>query len=313
MGAISGRGDGYSIGRDMATLDLNEVTKIVTDQAKARAGAAESMQDSLRDPLLESAAVQANRKQPRKPITKTKAPEKTTANETVHRREEPKALDQELNQKAKSFVESFQTMKEASLLGLRRNIEDLGKEPTTDQIKEAVAKSYGKGHEAEALHAFDFLLETTGGSVNGAIEEAKADFQKENQAGIEKGLNIENLAKSVVNGEEGFKGQEGKIHDLNSKFTELVAMEADVFSLNETLLNKISPEEGNKVLSFFMSAGGEKMRNSELGPELAVIWKQLDAMRAYTKGHDQIERNGPQGHYERAVTNHIKNITSAAA
>lgn len=294
-------------------LDVGEIEEMVTARVKTQVATAENMQESLSDPLLESAAVQANKTELKKPIKEVKAPKETTASESVYRKEQPKGLDKELDQHAQNFVERYGTMKKGSLLGIRKEVEDLGKEATPAQILATINKSYGKGHEAEAYHALDFLLETTTGDLQEVIKEAKDSFENANKPGIEKGLNIENLAKGVEGGVDEFKGKDGKIQNLNEKFIDLVAMEADTNLLDEHLLSKVSHEEAEKILKFFTSSAGDKMRQTEVGPEMHALWQSLQAIQGYRGVYNQINKANPAPHYERAIAKHIEQTSAAAA
>lgn len=309
MGMVS-RGDSYSVSHDMANININELTDIVTDRARALETTAENMQSVNEDPSVAESLMQ-NKLEFKKPVEKAKPPEKTTPTESVFRKEEPKGdLDKELEQHAKNFVEQNKTMKKDSLIGIRKEIENLGKNPTKEQILGIINKSYGKGHEAEAFHAFTFLLETTSGDINKVIDEAKKDFEKVNKPGIEKGLNIEKIATGIAKDDE-FKGKES---NLNEKFIDLVAMEADVFMLDEKLLARISHEEGNKLLNHCMSLAGEKLRgNLDNGhikfktedSELRVLCQALQALQAYRGVFNQMVKAHPNEYYEHAIAKHI--------
>lgn len=306
------KGDGYSISHDMATIDIGEATKIVTDMAKAASANAVSFQEALTDPMAQSGAMQANRTRMKEPAVKSKPVKETTKNEPVYRKAEPRGLEKEFNRQAQDFVEQYRTMKKDSLLGLRKDVGDLGKQPTSEQIIALVTSSYTKGHEAEAHHAFDFLLETTTGELNTAIKQAKAEYEEKNRAGIEKGLNIENIAKGVEGGVADYKGKAGKIQNLNEKFIDLVAMEADTNLLDEQLLSKVSHEEASKILEFFTSAAGDKMRKTEVGPEMHALWQSLQAIQGYRGVYNQINRAHPSRHYEHALAKHSEHFSSAA-
>lgn len=312
MGAVS-RGDVSGSMPSVFNQFVEGVKEAASDSSIARYENAVSMKEALTDPTTIGDAAQANKVPFKKSIEKTKEPKKVKPGEAVLRKEAPKGLDKELDQHAQNFVEKFQTMKKSSLLGLRKEIEDLGKEPTSAQILKTVTTSYSKGHEAEAYHAFNFLLETTTGDLNGVIKEAKEDFEKQNKVGIDKGLSLENIAKSVEGSVDDFKGKEGKIQNLNEKFIDLVAMEADTNLLDEHLLSKVSHEEASKILEFFTSAAGDKMRKTEVGPEMHALWQSLQAIQGYRGVQNQINKANPAQHYERALAKHIEHMGAAAA
>lgn len=296
-----------NIDKDLSTMSLSEVTDIATQQAAKLAETAENFQDLNSDAKLAGDAAMANRVKPQKPAKKEEV-RKVSPNEQVDRKETPE-VDKELDQHAQRFVDQYQTMKKASITSLKKEITDMGKDATPEKITKAIMASYGRGHEAEASHAFEFLLQTTTGEVNDAVQTAKSDYENANKKQIDKGLNIENIAKDVS--ENQFKGEEGKIQNLNEKFVDLVAMEADTSSLNEQLLNKISPEEVNKVLAHFTHIAGDKMRTSEVGPEMHAIWQSLQAIQGYRGVQNQIKKADPAQHYERNIAHHITHLPTS--
>lgn len=306
---------GYSISQDMANISTDEAIQMATKlgvMVDAESATAQSFENAER-PDLASAARQLS-KQPM-PDQKIKKPEKTTEPNRVFRKVEAEGLEKELDQQAQNFVEEYKTMKKDSLLGLRKAIKDLDIDTAPENRKESilrvieeVSKSYTRGHEAEADHAFDFLLQTTTGDLRELISEAKDEFAKANAEGIERGLKIEQISLSI---DQGGIGLEGKVQNLNEKFVDLVAMEADTLLMDEQLLSKVSEEECKKILSFFTSTAGEKMRTTDVGPEMMAIWGRLQAIQGHKGVAIQIERVFPGPHYERGVAEHLKHIAAA--
>ncbi len=314
MGAVSG----YSIGRDMANLSVDEIVQMSQTEGileDATSGTAVSIR-LAEDPGQASLALQTSGKK-LPPPKKAVAAVPSKRPDHVERKTETQGLEREFDQRTKAFAKAEPLMGNSAerLKDVWKKTLALSSDATSDKpgtanaIRDLILEA-SDGDPTKASKMFLFLLENTPGDLRDSVEIANKIHFEENGDKIKKGQDLENIAKSVSGGVEEFKGQEGKTLNLYEKFNDFVAMEADTQLLDDQLLHKVSHEEAGKILDFFKSSAGKELRKGEMGPQTVVLIKHLKAIQGYNGVHANFEKRfkGLTSNYKLGISNHLKNM-----
>lgn len=220
---------------------------------------------------------------------------------------EKDSFEKELENRSKQFTEKYPVLKQYTLKNLYKELKDLGEKPTPEKVQELVQRYYQKGHEAEADHAFEFLLTVATGDLKTAVEEAKAQFGKKFAKEIKQSNEIEKLAYSVQ------KEVKGEATDFNNLFVDLVAKRSGALAnLDELMRRYPNPSDLFKFISASYRAIGNALNNrqemdrAELGG-LAAFAFELHAIRGIFSTFQKLEntRNAQCKQYGTPLPQHI--------
>lgn len=254
----------YSAGKAiLQSQSLEQVADIVQEGVNIDAFSASSILVAEDPEQMGMQRTALASKTPTEELKKSARPREVKEAKGVERVLQTENLEKELDNQAKAFANKHPILKRDSLKNLFNEVARLGKDATEDDVIEIVRRTYPEGHEAEAEHAFEFLVETTTGDLKGLVEKAKAKFDKNYNKEIKRSLELEKIATHV-----GAKVS-GEVLDFYNMFTDLVARQPEPIAMYEEFKKRFpNPEDRKKIEEASYHEIGVALKTKDIEPAL---------------------------------------------